>query len=67
MTVSEAEKQKILAEYEEKKRKELSERMRKLGKIRSPKKRKANRESIKIAQAARWNKQIGNVKPPRKS
>ena len=64
MTVTEEEKQRILAADAEKRRKELSDRMRKMGKSRSAKKLKAVRNSIKKAQAARWQKQIGTVKPP---
>jgi hypothetical protein len=40
-----------IAEYEAKKKRELSERMAKLGRTRSTKKRKAALKNIKIAQA----------------
>jgi len=63
MTVTEEERQRILAEYEAKKKKEHSDRMRRMGKVRSKKKLRTQRENIKKAQAARWNKQIGKVKP----
>jgi len=46
-------KQKVLAEAEEKRKQELSERMRKLGQSRSPKKIRAARKTIQIALAAR--------------
>jgi hypothetical protein len=58
MTVTEAEKQRILYEYEQKKKKELSERMAKLGRTRSAKKRKAALRNVKIAQAARFGRPL---------
>ena len=46
-------KAKVIAEEEEKRKRELSERMRKLGQSRSPKKLRAARKTIQIARAAR--------------
>jgi hypothetical protein len=56
MTATDEEKRQIIKEYEDKKKRELSERMAKIGRIRSAKKRKAGRKNIKIAQAARFGR-----------
>lgn len=63
MTVTEAEKQQILAEAEAKRKRELSEKMRRLGQIRSAKKRKSSRKNIQIAKATFLNRQLGLAKP----
>jgi hypothetical protein len=59
MTVTEEERRAIIKEYEEKKKKELSARMAKMGRSRSPKKRRAVMKNVKLAQAAR----LGRPKP----
>ncbi len=51
--VTEAEKQRIIAEYEYQKKEELRQRMSQMGKSRSKKKLRAARKAIKIARAAR--------------
>jgi hypothetical protein len=59
MTVTEAERQKILDDERERQRRELSERMRKLGKVRSPKKRAAVINNLKAAHEARFGRPYG--------
>jgi flagellar biosynthesis/type III secretory pathway chaperone len=60
MTVTKDEEQRIkektVAELLARQKKELSERMAKLGRIRTPKKRKAGIKNMKAARAYRWNK-----------
>jgi hypothetical protein len=65
MTVSESERQRILADEERRRRTELSDRMRKLGRSRSPKKRRAAQQSIKKALEARWGKPFRTIKAKR--
>jgi heme exporter protein D len=62
MTVTEAERQKIIQDIEEKRKRELSEKMRALGKIRSVKKRRAALKNVKKAQAAKWGKKFPGLK-----
>jgi hypothetical protein len=60
MTLDEAEKARIaakaVAEYQKKKDREMRDRLSKAGKVRTPKKRKAQLRNIKIALAVRWGK-----------
>jgi hypothetical protein len=62
MTVTEEERQKILEDFKAKQKRELSERMAKLGRSRSPKKRRAVLKNIKKAQAAKRGKLMPRVK-----
>ena len=52
--VTEEEKREIIREYQKNLDRKLSERMAKIGRSRSAKKRKATRKNIKIAQAVRF-------------
>lgn len=56
MTVTEEERKRIEQELLAKQKRELSERMAKLGRSRSPKKRRAVLQNIKKAQAAKRGK-----------
>jgi hypothetical protein len=62
MTIDKGERQYIMEEairaYEAKKKRELSEKMSKLGRIRSAKKRKASIRNVKIAQAVKWGRPL---------
>jgi hypothetical protein len=49
-------RERAIADLLAKQKRELSEKMSKLGRIRSPAKRKAALKTVKIAQAARWGK-----------
>ena len=62
MTVTELEKQRILDEFKAKQKQELSARMAKLGRSRSPKKRRAVLKNIKKAQAAKRGKLLPRLK-----
>jgi len=53
MTVSDVERQRIIAEIEAKQRAELSEKMRQLGRSKSAAKRRAARKNVKKASQAR--------------
>jgi hypothetical protein len=64
MAVTEQEKQQILREAEEKRKRELSERMAAIGRIKSHKKTKAARRTIKLAQQKR--KELFEHRNPRK-
>lgn len=66
MTVTEEERKKIEQELIAKQKRELSERMAKLGRSRSPKKRRAVLQNIKKAQAAKRGKLVP-AKRPRES
>lgn len=59
MTVSDEERKAIIKEYEDKKKKELSARMAKMGRSRSPAKRRAVMKNLKVALAAR----LGRPRP----
>lgn len=63
MTVSDEERKRIEQELLAKQKRELSERMAKLGRSRSPKKRRAVLKNIKKAQAAKRGKLIPKVRP----
>lgn len=62
MTVTEQERQEIIRKHEEKKRLELREHMRSLGKRRSKKKREAGRKNAAIARAARLGRKYPGMK-----
>lgn len=65
--MDEQEKQRVIAEAlakdAEKRKRELSDRMRKLGKSRSPKKRAAVINNLKAAHEARFGRPYGYRKP----
>jgi hypothetical protein len=56
MTVTKAERKRIVDEMLAKQKRELSERMSRLGRIRSPKKRKAGQKNIQKARAVKLGK-----------
>jgi hypothetical protein len=59
MTITEAERQRIIEEERERARQELRERMSKLGRSRSAKKRKAVQNNIKAAHEAKYGRPYG--------
>jgi hypothetical protein len=63
MAVTELERRRIIDEHTQKVARELSQRMRELGKKRTPAKRAAALKNVKKAQAARWGRPYIEVKP----
>jgi hypothetical protein len=61
MTITEQEKQQIIDEHEAKRKRELSARMSKLGRSRSPKKRKAVTANLKKALEKKWGKKFTKI------
>lgn len=57
MTITEEEKARLFAEFEQGKQRELTDRMTALGRVRSAKKAKSSRANAKKALAARMKKQ----------
>jgi predicted DNA-binding protein (UPF0251 family) len=62
MTVTETERQRIVDEVKAQQRKTLVEKMRKMGRSRSPAKRAAARRNAKIAQAVRHGKKYPGMR-----
>ena len=60
--MTETEKQEVIAQHEEEKARALSERMRKLGSIKSARKARASRKTLKAARAARMSRLKKNGK-----
>jgi len=66
MTITEAERERVIAEHRREEREKLRARMSRMGKSRSAKKRSASRRNMKVALATRWNKIIDGVRPKKR-